>query len=311
MKLLKVGAVPLLALFMLASVSVALAENNTTNRKNNNEDQGSEAAKVPMPDTSILANGTVKISGAKITAISGSSFNASQTWGSYSLNWVINTNGSTKLQARSGGALSLSDFAVGDMISFSGSLDQSQTQGVVTAKVVRDSSVQKQNASISGTVSSVNSAATSFVLSTKGKGNVTVLVSAGTSICKGSATTTFASLAVGQTIKANGVWDSAANTLQAQTVTISTDQGLLNKRIFEGTLGTLATTSLPTTFTFMVGNTTYTVNVASNTALLSNSWNPILLSQVHASDKIRIYGAVEVNNMTTIDAYIIRDVSVH
>lgn len=262
-------------------------------------------------ETHINNNGTVLVRGAKITGINGATISTTQSWGAYSINWVINTTGSTQFLLRYGGKATAANFSVGDYISFSGPLDNTQATATVHATVVKDFSSQRAASSFSGTVESVNTANTSFTLSTASRGTITVVTSPSTMIKQGTATTTFATLSVGQKVtRTDGVWDNLSKTLQAQSVVIYQNMALLDKRTFAGTLGTLAGTSAPTTFTFASGSTTYTVNVADNTSLLSNGRNPIQLSQLTSGDTIRIYGAVEANNTSTIDAYVVRDTKV-
>jgi hypothetical protein len=294
-----------------SGASLAAAQTDATQNIVNTPSASGPAAVGSTLEMHINNNGSVLVRGAKITSISGSTINATEAWGSFSVNWVINTTSSTKLQLRYGAAATFSEFSVGDYISFSGSMNTTQSTATVNANVVKDFSAQEAHASFSGTVSSVNSSNTSFVLATSAHGNVTVTVSPSTVIKHGSATSTFSTIATGQTIShTTGVWNNLTNTLQAEEVTIYVNQGLLNKRTFEGTLGALAGNTAPTTFTYTVGSTAFTVNVAANTTLLSNSWNPIQLSQMQGNDKVRIYGAVEANNTSTIDAYVVRDTNV-
>lgn len=300
-----------LGLFAVAAVASAQVASTTPTGVPPPSTVSSPAAVGSTLEMHINNDGSVLVRGAKITSINGTTVHATQTWGSYSVNWVVQTSPSTQLLRRYGGASSLSEFVVGDYISFSGTIDPSQSQGTVIAKVVKDFSVQKVNATFSGSVSSVSTSSTSFMLQSKSRGMVNVVLSPSTTIKKGSATTTFLDIAVGATIsRASGVWDNLTNTLQATVVEIYVDQHLLDRRTFEGTLSSLAGSTTPTTFTYVVGATTYTVNVAASTALLSNGWNPTQVALMHVGDKIRVYGAVEANNMSTIDAYVVRDTSI-
>ncbi len=291
----------------LALASLAGAEEGRDNSVN--PQAGPKAVGTTL-ETHINNDGKVLVRGAKITSISGTTVNARQNWGSYNLSWVVNVSTSTELLRRYGGASSLSEFTVGDYISFSGPLDNTQSQATVNAKVLKDFSIQKVNASFSGTVSSVNASNLSFVLATKERGNITVNTSASTTFKQGDVSVTFAALAAGQTIsKASGVWDTVANTLAASDVKIYVNNKLMEKRIFEGTMNTVPGATAPTTFSFTSGGTAYTVNVAANTSLLSKEWNPLQLSGFQANDSVRIYGAVEASSTSVIDAYIVRNAS--
>lgn len=256
-------------------------------------------------------DGSVLIRGAKIIAISGTSLTVTQTWGTYVATWTVNTDPSTEIIRRYGGASSFAEFTVGDYIAARGMLDTSKTQSTITAKVIRDYSIQRENATFTGTVQSVNSSNQSFVLTTPNRGNQTIFVSSSTVVKQGGATTTFTVLAVGQKItKAAGIWNNLNNTMQSEKVDIYQNTALLNKRTFEGTLKSLsATTSLPTTLVLSVGNTDFTVNVPAGISIIGKNWLALPLSSFVVGDKVRVYGAVEAANTSIIDASIVRDAS--
>ena len=166
-------------------------------------------------------DGSVLARGAQITSISGSTIDATQNWNAYSISWIINTGTSTDLSLRYGAPAVLSNFSIGDYISFSGTLDNSKSAATVNANVVKDFSAQKASSNFSGTVASVNSSNTSFVLKTSTNGNVTIMVSPSTTIKFGSVTVPFLSIAVGQQItRTDGVFNNLSNSLQAQDVYI-------------------------------------------------------------------------------------------
>ena len=256
-------------------------------------------------------DGSVLIRGAKITAISGSSLMVSQTWGAYVSTWTINTGPSTEIIRRYGGVSSFAEFAVGDYVAAKGMLDTTKTQSTITAKVVRDYSIQRENATFAGTVQSVNSGNQSFVLATPNRGSQTIFVSSSTVVKQGGATTTFAALLAGQKItKAAGVWNNLTNSMQSEKVDIYQNNALLNRRTFEGTLKSVsATTSLPTTFVMTVGTTDFTVNVPLGISVLNMNWLTTPISTFVVGDKIRVYGAVQPTNTSVIDASVVRDAS--
>jgi hypothetical protein len=256
-------------------------------------------------------NGKVLIRGIKVSGVSGNIVSGTIAWGSYSLPISINGASVTKVARRFGGTAEVSEISAGDFISVEGSLDQTQSALTVNATFIKDWSIQKKAATFSGTVSSVNASSTSFVLASRERGNVTVTVTASTTIMKGNQPATFADIAQGATISSvSGIWDTVSNTLTANKVRIYVNEQVLNKRTFEGTLQAIGGTTAPTTLTVQVDNTTYTVNVAANTTLITNKWNATTLSAMAAGNTVRVYGSVEANNTSTIDALVVRDVSI-
>jgi hypothetical protein len=140
---------------------------------------------------------------------------------------------------------------------------------------------------------------------------VTVVVDANTAIKEGGASTTFAAIAAGKKITlASGLFNNLTSTLQATKVDIYQNKALLSKRTFEGTLKSLtASATPPTTLVLTVGSTDFTVNVPLNISIIGQNWLTLPLSSFVVGDKVRVYGAVQPQSMTTIDASIVRDAS--
>lgn len=294
-------ALALLAVGLLASAPLAHAES----------DAGPRSVGSTL-ETHINNDSSVTVRGAKVTAVVGSTISAQQSWGSYTVLWNVVTDPSSSIIRRYGGTSLLSEISVGDYISFNGPLDTTKATPTVNAKTVKDWSIQKRHADFSGSITSIATSTSSFVLQTKERGVLTVFTSASTTMTKDGAPTSFADLMIGQKVAlASGIWDTEHATLVADKVQIKTDTATLNKRIFEGSVTVAAGSSTPTTIGFSSGGKSYTVTIASNTTLLSKNWNPITLSQIVLGHAVRIYGAVQVANQTIIDAYIVRDTSIN
>lgn len=255
-------------------------------------------------------NGTVLIRGIKVSSVSGGIVSGTIAWGSYALPITINTASATKVSRRFGAATTVGQISTGDYVSIEGTLDQTQSALTVNATFIKDWSIQDKSATFSGTVSSVDTASNSFVLASRQRGNVTVDVTASTTIMKGNQTATFADITQGATISSvSGTWDTVNSTLTASKVRVYVNEAVLNKRIFEGRLQAIAGTTAPTTLTLQVGKTTYTVNVAANTTLITNKWNATTLSAMTTGNTVRVYGSVDPSNTATINALVVRDVS--
>lgn len=136
----------------------------------------------------ISDNGSVLVRGAKVTALNGAVISATTAWNNSNISWMVATDANTKFSNRQGGANNLSGIAVGDIVSFSGSLASSAsgTMGV-TATHVKDWTKQvpvNVKTTVEGKVKSAPlaaSAPTSFVL-TVGDRDYTVRVASDTSI---------------------------------------------------------------------------------------------------------------------------------
>jgi len=272
--------------------------------------QESEAAKVgTTQEVHISNNGKTLVRGAKVTAVSGSGFTATNIWGSASESWTVQTDGSTEFMRRYGGASSLSEISAGDIVSFSGNLDQTASAFSVKASVVKDWSVQKENSTVSGTVSSVTAA--SFLLHTANRGDVTVSLAASSTVMKDGSAIAFSDIKAGDRISsASGVLDNVNHTLVANKVVVYVNKALLEKRTFQGTLKSVAGTTLPTTLVVTVGSSDYTVNVPAGISVVNKNWLAITLDKFVVGNTIRFYGAPEVNSPMTVDATIVRDASI-
>ena len=269
---------------------------------------GSESMKAPAGSKVEIAigdNGKVRVGGAKITAINGATISAVSTWGSLSFNWTVMTNGSTQFLRLYGGASGLSEMAVGDFISFQGMLDTNASSPTVTATAVKDWSIQKTRATFNGTVQSANSADGSFVLTTENRGNITVKTTSTTKIAKGGIVGVFADIMVNAKVTASGLWNNLTNILEASEVKIKVPD---TRTTLEGTVKTTAAGAVPTTFVMTSGGVDYTVKVAADTSILNVLWLHTALTNVHAGDKIRVYGLVNADH--TIDATVVRDTAI-
>jgi hypothetical protein len=75
----------------------------------------------------------------------------------------------------------------------------------------------------------------------------------------------------------------------------------------EGKISSIEGTTLPTTMVVKTEEKVYTVNIATNTSVLNESWLRAVLSSFNVGDKIRVYGTV--HSDLTMDATVVRDTS--
>ena len=75
----------------------------------------------------------------------------------------------------------------------------------------------------------------------------------------------------------------------------------------EGKISSIEGTTLPTTMVVKTEDKVYTVNIATNTSVLNESWLRAVLSSFNVGDKIRVYGTV--HSDLTMDATVVRDTS--
>lgn len=302
----------------------------------------------PLPQLNLNGQGLVRVMDAKVTSISDSTISATQSWGSFTENWTIEVPSSTRNGASSDSILS--SIAVGDQIGFTGQLDNTESSATVRATSLIDytsrapqpnpgqgdqddqghghhkrghghgnengngNATSTTSGMLSGTVSSIDSSNSSFVLATSG-GNLTVTTNNSTLITNASGATSFSSIQVGASVvRAFGALNSASSTLAATEVDLAQTPQTISPvpadHLFSGVLSSIASTTAPTTLTVASSTANYTVNLVTSTALLGYNWNPISLSQIRPNDQISILGRAESGNSSLLDAYVLRDLNV-
>ncbi len=292
---------------VIGAVVPAYADND---KDKDEHKQALEAREVgSMLEVHITDKGNVLVRGAKVTAISGNTISAATTWGSASISWNVVTDSGTEFIRRFGGKSSISEISVGDLVSFNGTLQTSVASPfTVQAKIVKDWSVQKQNATFSGTVQSVDATTQSFVLAAEKRGNITVLVSTTTVIRKGDSAGAFSDIVAGVKATASGLYNNLTSRLEAEKVIIQVPKPVT--MTLEGKIKTPPVNpAAPSTMVATFKDRDYTVNIATDTSILNVFWLRIPLTSLKAGDNVRIYGLVNTAS-STIDATVIRDTSV-
>ncbi len=205
-----VASVAIASAFALLPV-IALADNDK------NEKSTSLRSAIQRVEVAIGDAGNVLVRGAKVTGISGSTLTVTTTAGASTLSWAVTTDSSTAFVTSGGSGSSLAQISLGDTVSFAGAL--TGTGLSVKATAVKDWTLGVNERSLSGTVQSVNSAGTSLVVSNDNK--PTVQFTGSTVITLNGATTTFASILVGDKVKATGTMNAGGTILTATAVTVT------------------------------------------------------------------------------------------
>ena len=165
----------------------------------------------------IEPNGEVKLVG-KLTAISGTNLTLA-SWGG---NWSVDASNATIVR-RANGDANLSGYQVGDMIAVHGKA--SMTNLSVVARTIKNESVQKkERANFIGVISNLNaSSTTSFTLTVKERGALTIMTNASTTVSiNGQPASSTASLANGMFAQITGVWDGTNSTVIASSINAKT-----------------------------------------------------------------------------------------
>ena len=206
-----------LALFPLASVS-ADQDKDKSNGKNGTSGGGVEV--------NLGANGSALVRGAKVTSVSGTTVNATTNYGSSQLSWRVMTDGNTEFTSHKGSTNGLANIAVGDSISFRGSLDQSVSGLTVKAKIVKDWSQVETKRTLEGVVSSINTTLGSFTISRNGSTSspqATTVQTSSSTEWRGDANS-FADLVLNASVKIKGFFNASTSVMTALSVAVDEDR---------------------------------------------------------------------------------------
>jgi len=240
------------------------------------------------PGTTI--NKPVTILGT-VSSVNGASISLSAKNG----NFTVDATGA-KIIRRFGAAMQVADIQVGDNLQVEGRVNSTTT---VTAKTIRDLSLQAKNGTFTGTVSSINGA--SFIMKTGKRGQQTINTDSNTIFKKNNQTASSSDLTVGAQIMVNGVWDRTNKNVTAKTVNIIIRIVPIS---INGILQSINGNALTVTGN---NNTTYTVD-ASKAKFTYKGGRKGDLSILQANDKVQVVGK-HLNGSNDVNANMVRDLS--
>lgn len=230
-------------------------------------------------------------------------------WDKSFLRITILMNSTTAITKKHGELATLTEINEGDVIDVEGTLTTASEALILNATKIRNVSLEKESKSFSGKIENINASARTFTLPNS-LGKTSVSVPTSISITKGKRTISFGELKVGdKVVNAPGIYDYPSNTLTVTALEIYQDTAMFKSKNFEGTLKSLAASTLPTTAVITVAGTDYTVYLNDKASVLNKSRAATSLKRFADGDKVRFYGAIREANFSEIDAEIIRDLN--
>ncbi|GEM_PF-2415315 len=264
------------------------------------------------PDTRaeiiVSKTGAAHISGFKVVQRAGSSYFGRLYWGDTYLRVSLRGNSKTLLRNRFEEPLQPADINVGDMLSADGELLSGTSEFSVNAVTIHNLSYEKNHRQFDGTVMSIDTSASSFMLATTA-GTVQVHVGPTADVDKGtrSTTGTLQLLAIGdKVLRVRGVFDRTTGVLEATDVTAFFDVGLLKPKTYQGILAATPSPGATELQATMAGQT-YRLKLTAKTQVHTLKRKPITLARFVEGDKISFYGAREEADPSTINIDIIRN----
>lgn len=257
----------------------------------------------------VTKDGKAAMSTAKVMQIAGNTFFTRLYWGDSFIRFTIKTNTSTRFLRATGEPTTIGEIKEGDLLDVTGSLESQSDTLTLSASQVKNSSVQKEQTTLSGTVISVDlSDARQFLLSNKDLGVVTIKVATTTQFFKGTRTLDLEHLRAGDRItKVTGDYDLSAKIMVAQLVTTYINKELFKSRLFIGKLAEKPATTDTPSIKITVGQTLYNVFINNKTIIMNNKKSSTTLQRFIIGDTIRLYGAMREVDEPIIDAEVVRN----
>ncbi len=262
-------------------------------------------------EINVTKTGTATISGAKVMQIVGNTFFTRLYWGDSFARFTVRANTDTKFFRATGEATTIAEISEGDILDATGILEPQSSSLTMNAATIKNSSVLKEQAALSGTVISVDTSdARQFLLSSKDRGVVMVNTASTTQFIKGSRAIDLDHVRAGDRItKVIGDYDLAAKKIAARTVLVYIDSNIFKPRNFTGKLVEAPSSPDATILKITINKTTYTVNLDPKVLILNNKKNPTTLQRFVIGDTIRFYGAIREVDDPIIDAEVVRNLN--
>ena len=241
---------------------------------------------------------------------SGNDLFSRAVWGLAFIRIVLLPNASTTITKAHGEPATVADIQEQDVLDVTGTLVSGADTIMITPTTMRDQNLLSAGKTLTGIVKSTNLSAHTFVLTNPSFGNTTVQLTEGAQITKGQRTIFLPDLAIGdKVLSAVGTYDYSGNTFTASSLSVYQDPSVFVARNFQGTLKSIAGTSLPTSVVVTVSGIDYTVFLDAKASILSNAKKNASLSRFVAGDTVRFYGSIRQTNLTQIDSDTLRDLN--
>lgn len=258
------------------------------------------------PEIIVNKEGKVSLRNLKITQIAGTTLFTRLVWGDMFLRLTVKTNDKTKYYRRYGESTTLKELNVDDYLNIEGTLEAGGSSFNVVAKDIADLTVLKQANSLNGNIGKITDDKT-FVLYSPNYGPVTVKLMQGAEITKGSLKVALSGLKAGERVlSASGEYNHADKTLSATAVTVYIDTKQFEPRNYDGKIIEIVNDTL---IKAKVEGKDYDIKLDSKTILLNVKRNSLSLKRFVAGDDIKLYGATSESAPTTIEAEVVRNLS--
>src|SRR3989344_7914440 len=256
-------------------------------------------------DIHFSADGKISAKGLIVQQVSGSTIYVRAIWGETFLRMAIAGSPATVVSKAYGESSTIAEIKEKNVIDVTGMLASGGDSIVINAVTVRNSNLKIADKVLSGPVTAVNVASSTFVMEDKTYGKTTVAVS-GASLKKGVLTIGLVDIKIGdQVVSTTGAYNHEAKTLTAQSVSLNQDLSQFKPKNFEGKLKTIISATHPITLVVTVGSTDYMVYLTEKASILNSARKAAALSRSVVGDAVRFWGGIRPSNLTEVDAEIL------
>ena len=256
----------------------------------------------------VTRDGKTSVSGAKIMQMAGNTLFTRLYWGDAFVRFTVKTNANTKFLRATGEATTIAEINNDDLLDITGELESQSETLTIMASSIKNSSVQKEQAILSGTVTSVDLSLHQFAMKSRERGLVTINVATSTQFSKGTRTINLEHIRTGDRItKTSGDYNLSSKTLEAKSVTVYIDLNTFKPKLFVGKLMEVPAYSDVVSMKVSINKTPYTVFLNNNVAIMRNNKSTTTLQRFVAGDTLRIFGAMREIDEPIIDAEVVRN----
>ena len=264
----------------------------------------------PPATITVSEDGGAKIKNAVVFQIAGNTLFVRTYWDETFIRWTIRTDAKTQIIKRFSGATKFSEIAVGHVLNIDGTLLSGSETFNLNSTFIRDLSLENESGTFSGRVVKIDASSNNLTMVTVAGIYLTIKFNSGATIKKGEIYLQPSQIAVGDKIlSVSGSYHEPTQSIEASNVEIYQDQSIFIYQNFQGTLKGLSGTTLPVTFILVLKNKEYNVVLPENSEVMRANRSPVDLKRFVEGDTVRIYGKIRKTDLTTIDAELVRNIS--
>jgi len=222
---------------------------------------------------------------------------------------TIKTDNNASITKKYGEISSVSEIKVGDRLNIDGDLEPGPDSLTLKAISIKNVSDEREQNKFSGDVIAVKGNGKYDLKLTDGR-VIFLELNDSTYLVKGTRKINYFEIKNGDRINdAEGVFDHSSRVLKANKARIYVDMSIFQPKNFQGTLKSISGMALPTNLTVEIDGINYTVKMPADCWVWNTKREFTQLSRFVVGDTVRIWGNIPEDDLTLINAGIVRNIS--